>query len=443
MPRVSRCLSISEIKTKSKTVGCHSVGGVPGLCLRVVKIKDGLTRYWLLRKQGQRGFKMHIGPYPEMPLKTAREEAAKLLLQHSAGLNPLVEREKQNEEDGKQLRAEQHQQTIRDVYNDYLDWKEYRGVWKNPADSRHKAQRRLECNFLPAGGHIVVATATPDEIAKAIEPIWCEKAPSADKVLPLVRELFAWAAAVAKIRSPELVNPAASKVINPLLPAQRMRKQTEHYPFLAPDQFPPFMKALHAKNTTTAKCTEFSILTCSRSQNARFATWDQIDFENRLWIIDKDEMKVSSNGQHIVPLSDQAISILKEMQEISRLLGNTRHIFVSTRKMTDTPLAKSALNQVIDRLHVEAVRRGEEGWIDREQTKASGTERVAVQHAIARSTFETWGHSLRKDPRTIDLCLHHNVDQHLRSAYDRDDSIEHKRVLLQEWADFAYSMIEQ
>ncbi len=51
------------------------------------------------------------------------------------------------------------------------------------------------------------------------------------------------------------------------------------------------------------------ILTCVRSQELRFATWDEFDLENRLWTVPAAHMK--RNKAHIVPLSNMALAVLE------------------------------------------------------------------------------------------------------------------------------------
>ncbi len=86
-------------------------------------------------------------------------------------------------------------------------------------------------------------------------------------------------------------------------------------------------------------------MTCVRSSNARLARWEQIDFDKRLWIIDEEEMKVSANGQHIVPLSDQAMRILEKQYEL-RNIDDAGFVFPSSRRFR-APLGNTALNTVI------------------------------------------------------------------------------------------------
>ena len=78
---------------------------------------------------------------------------------------------------------------------------------------------------------------------------------------------------------------------------------------------PDFIRKL---KTSTISCSnklaiEFAILTAGRTSEILNARWDEIDFSNRLWIIPKDRMK--ANKEHIVPLSDRSIAILKESQK--------------------------------------------------------------------------------------------------------------------------------
>ncbi|ABS43228.1 site-specific recombinase, phage integrase family [Campylobacter jejuni subsp. doylei 269.97] len=79
-------------------------------------------------------------------------------------------------------------------------------------------------------------------------------------------------------------------------------------------------------NTTIINAIYFTLLTAQRSKNIRFAKWSDIDFKNNLWVIKADEMKVSSNGDNIIPLNKYALKVL----EIQRILnGNKEYIFTN------------------------------------------------------------------------------------------------------------------
>lgn len=418
--------------------GEHLVGGEPGLSLRVKKNAQGaFLCTWSLRRQGAGGFRVGLGAYPLVSLKAARDKAHEILLKMKAGVHPVDERKKAAEEEkARRAEAEKDQRatlTIADVFVEHFDWREGRGEWKRPADVRRKEELRFRKHVLPLGGKIVVSEATADQIAEVLRPIWLEKRSTADKVQTSIKHLFTWATTVKKIRSAELVNPASKEAVGPLLAAERIRPKKKRMPFLEPDQVPPFMAAVHAHDGVGARALEFAVLTCSRSRNIRLMRWDQVDMDAGLWIIDAADMKISANGQHIIPLSRQAMAVLKKMEAAREYLG-CPYVFVGRDGRKG--ISEETMNKTVQSLHKQELLAGREGWIDHEQSEAAGRPVIAVQHAISRASFETWAQSLRKDKRTIDLCLHHNVDTKLHSSYDRDKSIEQKRQLLQEWADF-------
>ena len=172
----------------------------------------------------------------------------------------------------------------------------------------------------------------------------------------------------------------------------------------------------------SALCLEFAILTCSRSANVRQMRWEQFSEDLSLWEIDAEEMKITRNGQHKIPLSEQAKAILVEAK--SRTFDDV-WAFPSERK-AGYPLSNSTLNQAIRSLHAVEVKSGREGWIDREQSKREKKPVVAVQHGISRATFKTWAEGTRQDSRAVELVLHHEIDPRLRGAYDRSDDMKYK-----------------
>ncbi len=441
MPKVVKALTARDVKKLSATVGDHSVGGVRGLLLRVTKAGDSLSCYWQLRRQGTGGFRLQLGRYPEMSVDEARQKAMKLLVQHGDSNLVQVKREENRERRKSQEAENRNEPTIADLIQKWLDWKELRGEWKNSLEARYKAEQRLTRHILPRGGNIVVADATPDDIAELIRPIWLELPATADILLVLLKNFFMWSASVAKVRDPQKVNPALWEYLKPLLPSKKIRRPEIHFPYLEPDQLQWFFRSLVERPGVSARCTEFAILTCVRSSNARFARWEQFDLEKRLWTIDAEDMKVTANGQHIVPLSDQAVSIIEKQQQL-RCAEDGGWVFPSPRRHK-AALGNTALNTVIKDLHAIEIKAGREGWIDRKQTRKTGTPVIAVQHAISRATFESWAHSVHADSRAIQLILHHDIDPRLGSAYDRDESIDDKRALLQRWANFCYSKVKK
>ena len=81
------------------------------------------------------------------------------------------------------------------------------------------------------------------------------------------------------------------------------------------------MKKIRDTSSAVASrlCLEWLVLTAARSGEARGATWQEIDAENRLWIVPAHRMK--AGVQHRVPLSDAALAVLENAKAISDVSG--------------------------------------------------------------------------------------------------------------------------
>lgn len=67
-------------------------------------------------------------------------------------------------------------------------------------------------------------------------------------------------------------------------------------------------------NQHTAIALELLVLLFPRPQELRYAKWEDFDFDNKIWIKPAHTMKCGI--RHVVPLSDQAIGLLKELEKI-------------------------------------------------------------------------------------------------------------------------------
>ena len=443
MPRIAKAMNDKQVQAllRKPDNKPHYVGGVQGLYLLVNTLKSGnVSATWYLRVEidGKKS-KKSLGQYPDITLLQARTKAADLREQFARGLNPFeIEKEQKRQEKAKAKQKAIDEITFESALSEYLDYKQARD-WKHAEKTRIKEERRIR-NHLALLMPMALSDIEPEDIAAAIKPIWCNKAATADRVLTLIRGYFKWAMTVKKCR-PRGINPAAGEWLKDLLPPESKRKQEEHMPALSVEQLPLFMKALHerAKTHLSALCMEFAVLTCVRSQNVREMRWSQLDDDLTLWEIDANDMKISRNGQHKIPLSKQVKAIIERARAMAI---DTVYVFPSERRQ-GKPLSDSALNVVIKNLHTIEVKAGREGWIDREQTKKHGKPRIAVQHGICRATFKTWAESERQDERAVELILHHDIEPRLKSAYDRSEDLPYKATVLQNWADFCYSEIEK
>ncbi|EOX2665121.1 tyrosine-type recombinase/integrase, partial [Salmonella enterica] len=112
--------------------------------------------------------------------------------------------------------------------------------------------------------------------------------------------------------------------------------ETSHYPALPLDKLPELLSRTdsYCGRLLTRYALKLSLLFFVRSSELRFARWCEIDWQQKLWVIPEEReqienVKFSHRGtkmrtQHIVPLSDQAIAILKQIEALS---GHLTFIF--------------------------------------------------------------------------------------------------------------------
>ena len=80
-----------------------------------------------------------------------------------------------------------------------------------------------------------------------------------------------------------------------------------------------FMAGLRQRQGVAALALEFTILTAARTGETLGATWDEVDFDERVWVVPPHRMK--SRREHVVPLSKDAMAVLYKMRSITEKLG--------------------------------------------------------------------------------------------------------------------------
>ncbi|WP_235365641.1 tyrosine-type recombinase/integrase [Proteus terrae] len=167
---------------------------------------------------------------------------------------------------------------------------------------------------------------------------------------------------------------------------------------------------------------KFVLITLVRKSEFTHATWDEIDFKNRQWVIPKGRMK--GRKEHVIYLSDQAMDILTGMKVCA--MGS--NYLMPGRYDIKKPLSNAALNNVID------------GTVKRINEKGIEFEPVTV-HDLRR-TASTLLHEAGYNSDWIEKCLAH-VQNGVRAVYNKAEYAEQRRKMLQEWADMVDEWIKE
>lgn len=147
-----------------------------------------------------------------------------------------------------------------------------------------------------------------------------------------------------------------------------------------------------------------------RPGELRQAEWAEFDFEKAEWNIPPARMKM--NEPHLVPLSQQAIAILKELQAYT---GNSRYVFPNLRT-TLRPMSNMAMLSALRAM----------GY-SKEQMTAHGFR------AMARTILDQ---VLGFRPDIIEHQLAHAVRDPLGRAYNRTTHLPERKKMMQQWADY-------
>ena len=151
--------------------------------------------------------------------------------------------------------------------------------------------------------------------------------------------------------------------------------------------------------SVTAAALAFLILTATRSDEARGATWTEIDTAARTWTIKGARTKTSKD--HRVPLSDAALAILAE-----RRGRHPRLVFASDRAI-GKPVSGEGIRKLVP---------------------------GATPHGF-RTSFQVWAAEVAQAPREVSgAALSHVNGGAVEQAYTRTDYLERRRPLMADWA---------
>lgn len=179
-------------------------------------------------------------------------------------------------------------------------------------------------------------------------------------------------------------------------------------------EIPIFFKAMekHGGYRTTTIAIELLMLTFVRTIELRAATWDEFDLDNAEWRIPEPRMKMRE--LHIVPLSRQAVALLKELK---RLTGLQKWLFPNYRRPEDCMTA-TTINRSLERM---------------------GYGGKFSAHGF-RGTASTILNEKGYRPDVIERQLAHSDRNKSRASYNQAEYLPDRVTMMQEWADYLDSL---
>ena len=350
-------------------------------------------RYFYLQKEKM----LSLGTFPDVSLKEARErreEARKLV---SAGVDPGVNRKAK-----KAAKIESAANSFEVIAREWLDKKS--SGWA--ASHTDKIIRRLERDVFPWLGKQPIAEITAPELLKVLRRIEDRGVPeTAHRALQNCGQVFRYAIATGR-----LTYNIAGDMRGALSPA----KEGHFAAVTDPKEAGELLRVMDGyKGSLVTKCAlRLAPLVFLRPGELRNAEWKEIDFEKAEWVIPAIRMKLKNQGDHIIPLSRQAVEILKELHPLT---GEGRYVFPGGRT-NGRPMSDNAILAAMRRM-----------GIPKEQMTGHGFR------AMARTILDE---VLHFRPDYIEHQLAHAVRDPNGRAYNRTAHLTERRKMMQEWADY-------
>ncbi len=154
-----------------------------------------------------------------------------------------------------------------------------------------------------------------------------------------------------------------------------------------------------------------------RPGELRAAAWAEFDLDAAMWIIPSNRMKRSVEGKqngnpHQVPLSTQAVAILRKLQPLT---GRGALVFHGERSH-DRPISDNTLRAAL-------------------LTLGYGPDVQSV-HGFRATARTLLAEELNIDPLVIEAQLAHAVKDANGRAYNRTQYMKHRTSMMQQWADY-------
>lgn len=271
--------------------------------------------------------------------------------------------------------------------------------WKGGADSltARDWQTRMKTYVLPQLAQIPVdqvGTAAVDDVLRPLA--MAGKHPTARAVGTHIAAVLRWAA----LREHRANDNPVSVVLAEL---PKRTTAVKHHAALHYSEVGAALRRIDSGTSFAKLAVRLTVLTAARQAEIRRATTGQFDLETAIWTVPAESMKMSR--AHRVPLSRQALAVVRAARE----RNGSGFLF---RGRDGGMLGTAAIAQALRRADIDATPHG------------------------FRSSFKDWARNHGVEHELSELCLAHVEGSKTVQAYARDDLLERRRPVMQQWADF-------
>jgi integrase len=351
-------------------------------------------RFWRLKYRfNGRESTLTIGSYPEVSLAQARRTRDGARVQLYKNIDP-------NAAKNDRLQQTDENKLFKTLA---MEWMEDRkAVIKENTYLRDLSV--FEKDIFPVLGDVPIDQIKGKDVVACAKKIEARGAQEmAKRSIPLVGRIFRFA-----IRKGLIENDPTPHLQEALKP-----RKVKHMARLDISEFPPFLERMdrYHGNPVIKTALQLMTLTFVRTAELRMMEWDEIDFDNKLWRIPAEKMKMAL--PHIVPLSRQAIELLDSLLQHT---GRKQYVFYN--HSTAKPMSSNAILCVI---------------------RTMGYNGRMTGHGF-RGLASTTLHEQGYKHDAIEIQLAHRVGNAVSQAYNHAQHLEYRTKMMQDWSDYIDSL---
>jgi len=393
-------LTDTQIKQAKPREKAYRLSDARGL---YIEITPAGSKCWRLKYRfSGKEKRLSMGLYPKVTLKAARKHLELAKDQLEQGIDPS--QAKKAKKTAQQQSIAQNFEVIAREWHTQQSEKWSEGYTL-------KVMRAIERDLLPHIGTLPLDQITPPDLLAVFRRIEARGAiETAHRTKQITGQIYRYAVATGR----------CTRDITPDLKGALAPHKTIHFPAITDvRKIGELLRMIDGyEGTATVRAAlKLAPLVFVRPKELRHAEWNEVDFDQALWRIPAEKMKMGS--EHIVPLSRQALDILQEQHLLTGHWGG--YVF---------PSARGAKRPMSDNAILSAFR---SMGISKDEMTGHGFR------AMARTLLDE---ELQERVELIEHQLAHAVKDSLGRAYNRTTHLPQRIKMMQRWADYLDSLKE-
>jgi len=370
------------------------------------KVSDSLGLYLLVNPKGSKLWrvkyringverKLAIGPYPQFTLAEARaaRDAARRQVAHAIDPN-YAKRQARIEAS---LRAEN---SFAKVAGELIEKRKTEGVSPRTLEKYQWVLKLFSAEFVRRP----VAEINPAELLHELKHQERRgKFETAKRMRSFASRVFRYAAATARAER----DPAQ------MLLGALIQPRVKHFAAITePTEFGALLRAIedYSGDPAVMHALKLTPHVFQRPGELRHMEWAEVNFDKAVWTLPPAKMKMRQ--PHAVPLSRQALEILKAMQGLT---GNGKYVFPSVRTRA-RPMSENTVTAALRRM----------GY----------TKEQMTAHGFRTSASSLLNESGKWNPDAIERALAHMVSGEIRRIYNQSAYWAERVAMAQWWSDY-------